>query len=443
MRQAFPEHFVGEPERQQKLWADCIFVLDTNVLLDLYRFSDSAREALFKVMESLGERLWIPYQVAAEYFDNRLTVIEAQSKAYAESISGLKQAKEKFNSGSRHPFVSEVVFDQFIASYDLMIKELEDKQKIYLSYIGDDAIRTKIATLLDGRVGEQYTDEELQEVAIEGEKRYLENIPPGFQDGGKMPEATTTKYRLKKFGDLIIWKQVINKAAAINKPVIMVTGEKKDDWWLKSGKNLVSALPALSKEFVAAAKQDFYLYATDRFLLKANEYLEQSTSQVVVEEVRAINKEDAERKDDADAAFLESLPWNTVAKNPSAANKWLKAAWGVKGPTSRWFPIEADPARASELKYLIEQRELIKEKSQHFQAKLEKLHSRREKLLWHQRKLFADNVSLDDEEFLESNQQLMEVSAVIDAHEDELADLHKQMATLKSRFDSLVGFEGE
>lgn len=288
MREAFSEHFVGESERQQKLWADCIFVLDTNVLLDLYRFSDSAREALFKVMESLGERLWIPYQVAAEYFENRLGVIEDQSDAYAKSISGLKIAKEKFNSGSRHPFVSDKVFDQFISSYDLMIKELEGKQKTYLSFVGDDVIKAKIGTLLNGKVGEPYSEERLQEVAGEGEKRYLENIPPGFQDGGKMPEATTTKLRLKKFGDLIIWRQVIEKAMAAKKPVILVTGEKKDDWWLRSDKRLVSALPALTKEFMDSVKQDFYLYATDRFLLKANEYLKQSTSAVVVEEVREL-----------------------------------------------------------------------------------------------------------------------------------------------------------
>ena len=133
MKAAFPEHFVGEPERQKKLWADCIFVFDTNVLLDLYRFSDSARDALFKVMESLGDRLWIPYQVAYEYFENRLGVIEDQSDAYAKSISGLKAAKEKFNTGTRHPFVSDEVFKTFISSYDSMIAELEGKKKVYSS----------------------------------------------------------------------------------------------------------------------------------------------------------------------------------------------------------------------------------------------------------------------------------------------------------------------
>ena len=104
-----------------------------------------------------------------------------------------------------------------------------------------------------------------------------------------MPEATTTRLKLKKFGDLILWKQLIEHALVRNKAVILVTGEKKDDWWLKSDKLLVTALPALSKEFMSTVKQDFYLYSTDKFLLKANEYLKQDTSDNVVEEVRAIN----------------------------------------------------------------------------------------------------------------------------------------------------------
>lgn len=331
MREAFPEHFVGEPERQQKLWVDCVFALDTNVLLDLYRFSDTARDALFKVMESLGERLWIPYQVAAEYFENRLGVIEDQSEAYAKSITGLKAAKEKFNSGSRHPFVSDEVFDKFISSYDLMINELEEKQKTYLAFVSNDTIKAKIGTLLNGRVGEPYSEERLQEIAVEGEKRYLENIPPGFQDGGKMPEATTTKLRLKKFGDLILWKQVIDKAVIVNKPVILVTGEKKDDWWLKSNKGLVSALPSLTKEFMNAVKQDFYIYATDRFLVKANEYLAQNTSEVVVEEVRAINKADAELKEDMDSALLDqALNDNWPGATIKSSNKPPYYGWVQK-----------------------------------------------------------------------------------------------------------------
>lgn len=420
MREAFPEYFVGEPERQQKLWADCIFVLDTNVLLDLYRFSDSAREALFKVMEYLGERLWIPYQVAAEYFENRLSVIEAQSEAYAKSISGLRAAKEKFN-GSRHPFVSDEVFNQFITSYDSMIKELEGKQKTYQSFIYDDIIKTKIGTILNGRVGEPYSEELLQAVAVEGEVRYLENIPPGFEDGGKMPEATTVKLRLKKFGDLILWKQLIDKAKEANKPVILVTGEKKDDWWLKSDKRLISALPALSKEFMSAVRQDFYLYATDKFLLSANEYLKQDTSDVVVEEVRAINKADAERKDDLDSALLDqalNAAWPRGALSDALAGKSARHGWPHNEPES---------ARNQQLHFLTEQRTMLQQRAQHIRTQLDGFVREREDLGVFQSALISAGVSPNDEKYINAAGKMSALSKVIDVFEKEFSALRNQM----------------
>lgn len=436
MREAFPEHFVGEPERQQKLWADCIFVLDTNVLLDLYRFSDSAREALFKVMESLGERLWIPYQVAAEYFENRLTVIEAQSDAYAKSISGLKVAKEKFNSGSRHPFVSDGVFNQFIDSYDPMIKELEDKQRTYLSFVNDDVIKARIGTILNGRVGEPYSEERLQEVAVEGEKRYLENIPPGFQDGGKIPEATTVKLRLKKFGDLILWKQLIDKAVATNKPVILVTGEKKDDWWLKSDKRLVSALPALSKEFMDLVKQDFYLYATDRFLLKANEYLEQSTSEVVVEEVRAINKADAERKDDLESAIFDQ------ALNVAWPHGALSDTWSGKSTKLAWSQSAADLVRNPQLHYIAEQRAMLQQRGQGLRAQLDRLVGELEELDGFQRTFLSAGGSPDDERYISAKERVATLSNIIDTYRKDYSILRSHLRSVSAHYHALLEEDG-
>lgn len=432
MREAFPEHFVGEPERQQKLWANCLFVLDTNVLLDLYRFSDSARDALFKVMESLGERLWIPYQVAAEYFENRLGVIEAQSEAYAKSIAGLKAAKEKFNAGSRHPFVSDEVFNKFIDSYDLMINELEGKQKTYLSFVGDDLVKAKLGTILNGRVGEPYSEERLLEIAEEGEGRYAEQVPPGFQDGGKIPEAKTTKLKLKKFGDLILWKQIIEKAVASDKPVILVTGEKKDDWWLKSDKRLISALPALSKEFMGAVKKDFYLYATDRFLVKANEYLEQNTSDVVVEEIRAINKAGAELRDDVDKEMLDSAinaswPNGIVAKHLSMGQKYFRSL------------NDRNVARHAHVGFLEEQAAAAYQKVSSLRDRADVCINEYEELNKYLRSYLSSDGSLDDERVQRAQERLLALATMIENFEQEYTvarnHLHNMIAHQRSQFD--------
>ncbi|NEB93188.1 DUF4935 domain-containing protein [Streptomyces bauhiniae] len=48
-----------------------LVVLDTNVLLNLYRSNESTRRDTLAALARLRERLWIPHQVLAEFWRNR------------------------------------------------------------------------------------------------------------------------------------------------------------------------------------------------------------------------------------------------------------------------------------------------------------------------------------------------------------------------------------
>ena len=64
------------------LWQVCTFSFDANVLLDFYRSSTELQKLFFDVLEHLKDRIWIPHQVAVEFFDNRAEVITAAEAAY-------------------------------------------------------------------------------------------------------------------------------------------------------------------------------------------------------------------------------------------------------------------------------------------------------------------------------------------------------------------------
>ncbi|HDR7545086.1 PIN-like domain-containing protein [Bacillus sp. CH_442] len=50
--------------------------MDTNVLLELYRYSPDTTEHILNVLNSLPKhQLWIPAQVIEEYTKNRVSVI--------------------------------------------------------------------------------------------------------------------------------------------------------------------------------------------------------------------------------------------------------------------------------------------------------------------------------------------------------------------------------
>ena len=84
MKRIFLGYYAPSQDEFEVLWANAIFVFDTNVLLNLYRYQSDTRDALLGLIEQLNDRVWIPYQVGLEYQRNRLAVIAEQEKAYSE-----------------------------------------------------------------------------------------------------------------------------------------------------------------------------------------------------------------------------------------------------------------------------------------------------------------------------------------------------------------------
>lgn len=66
------------------IWTKATFVLDANVLLNLYRYPAKARQDLLGALSKLSGRLWLPYHAALEYQRNRLGVIAEQKKRFAD-----------------------------------------------------------------------------------------------------------------------------------------------------------------------------------------------------------------------------------------------------------------------------------------------------------------------------------------------------------------------
>lgn len=64
MKNVVREFIEPTSEEKQELWQKAVFVFDTNVLLNLYRYSAKTRDSLLAAFESFKDRVWIPYQVA-------------------------------------------------------------------------------------------------------------------------------------------------------------------------------------------------------------------------------------------------------------------------------------------------------------------------------------------------------------------------------------------
>src|SRR5436305_397843 len=108
MNELFLSYYKPKKEMLAKMWKEGIFVFDTSVLLNIYRYTPETREDFFKLMEKLKKRIWIPHQVALEYLEQRENVI-SQQKAIYDDIDEIKKFFQKtiLNKYKRgHPFAN-------------------------------------------------------------------------------------------------------------------------------------------------------------------------------------------------------------------------------------------------------------------------------------------------------------------------------------------------
>jgi len=56
MRDVFPGHFRPTPDQFESIWSKCVFAVDANVLLNLYRYSSDTRKELEKTLTTVRDR---------------------------------------------------------------------------------------------------------------------------------------------------------------------------------------------------------------------------------------------------------------------------------------------------------------------------------------------------------------------------------------------------
>jgi hypothetical protein len=128
-----------------------------------------------------------------------------------------------------------------------------------------DSVLSKLAKLFETATGQPYAPERQKEVYAQGAQRYAQATPPGYKDDKKGEPG--------KYGDLLIWFQMIDHAKAKQKPMIFVTGDVKEDWLQQHRGETLGPRPELRQEMMSAAGVPFWIYTTPRFLEFAKQFL--------------------------------------------------------------------------------------------------------------------------------------------------------------------------
>lgn len=286
MKHLFPHFHPLTDDELSNLWKHCVFVFDANVLLDLYRYKPETSETLLATIEFFSERIWMPHQFAYEYSKNRVRVLNEQRTAYEkieeilnESLSALE--KDIKSSQREHPYLRIEGISQVIRR---LKKRIEKQRQNHPDWTRSDPIADKLDQLFYKKVGDEYPPQRLEEIYQGGEKRYDMSQPPGYMD-------KKDKKGNEKYGDLVAWFQMLDYAKQEKRPIVLVTRDKKRDWWwIEQGKT-VGPRPELRKEMLQVANVEFHLYLTERFMHYAQQYTQENLDEAI-DEVKKLREYD-------------------------------------------------------------------------------------------------------------------------------------------------------
>ncbi len=350
MRNTFFEYYILSDEKKiNNIWNDAIIVLDANVLLNLYRYSEENKENLLNVLAHYKDRLWIPYQVGWEYHQNRISVYSDIDVAYDQIIASLENGTNEFlkklnlSKYSRHPKIDINWFeDQIKSSMVKLCDHLRNMKDSCSDYTKVDTINERVAELFDGKVGDDFDESKLNKLYKEGQNRYSEKIPPGYCDAKEKKDRGNRHL----YGDLIWWKQVIEYAREKGSNVILVTDDTKEDWYEKVKGKTIGPRKELLKEFRAETKKDILIYPTHRFLEYAKENMSVSVNQETIAEANEIHRENEAIDDIISSVSDESeeLVVKIFSENPwmsaeSLIQSSLNPADGLVTATTKYTDI--------------------------------------------------------------------------------------------------------
>lgn len=321
MKSNFQGFYKPDEEEFKGIWDSCIFIFDTNILLNVYRYSPQARDTLIKVFETLNERIWIPHQVGLEYNFKMIEEIKDQEQAYDRLKTKLET---KFNE------ISDEYKNASLRHSNLKLDEtLLNAVKISMDKIKDDlniqkethpnlhTAQLKLLNIFEGKVGEPFNQKKIDEIQETGILRYEMKIPPGWKDKSKKEKRYHDGFLYEtKYGDLIAWNQILEYAKEKQANILFITDDQKEDWWKEYKGETIGPQPELIQEFKRYTNGcKFYMYQAKQFLRFISKYINTDLPaehfHQAIEDIDNYKKsvEQQDKKDDA------KKPYTFIKKN--------------------------------------------------------------------------------------------------------------------------------
>ncbi|SLJ85861.1 PIN-like domain-containing protein [Psychrobacter sp. DAB_AL43B] len=304
MKNMFRQYNYSFTEQEYShIWENSLFIFDTNILLNLYRYQDSSRNEFIKILESLEDRIWIPHHVALEFKRNRLITIKSRTNLLIEAKEAISQSQKtliaelnKLQIKKKHsPIDVDNIKGKFKILSDDLSKEIDNTISQQQKIDEPDPLEEKIDTIFNSKVGSaNYTQEKIDALYKNAQAKYKLKISPGYLDEKKDEVCVDNQivYQ-KKYADYLIWQQILDHVKEKElKHIIFVTDDNKEDWWLEVAvsnsnsqtKHRQPKPELLDDMYNHAEVENFLMYDAEFFLKYSRDYLRASVSEETLQE---------------------------------------------------------------------------------------------------------------------------------------------------------------
>lgn len=220
--------FSFRPRPLGDIKSTAIIVLDTNVLLVPFNTGKESLVEIEKVYRRLisEKRLFIPGQVAREFARNRSEKLkDIYQQINRRRMSGLEDATYPLlENSSEYKGVKklEAEIQAKIREHNRAVNSLLEEIK---GWHWNDPVSALYQDLFGVGVVLESSNLSEREIAVELERRYAHNLPPGFKDKGKADRGV---------GDYLIWSTILEAGKSRGVDAIFVSADRKSDWWIQS-----------------------------------------------------------------------------------------------------------------------------------------------------------------------------------------------------------------
>lgn len=293
LKEMFPEFFqkpIASKDLSKK--ANNIIVLDTNYLLEVIKSPTVVSKEYVKAIRKVKDNIYIPYLVALEFNFNKSELKKKKSQNIYNYKNEVKQKVNEIkdtvddisfiNKDNKNEFTEDIF--ELINDFSEELQTTIDKKVHTLITDEQESLYLELINIIEDRIGELYSQEWIDSIEQEGKERFEKSIPPGFDDKGKgnsklngedIRRYGEISYR-RKYGDLIIWKDIIKYATSNEngKKVIFVTddgqSEKKNDLLYKVKGMTLGPHIHLMNELHVECKKELYILKNLRFIQLVN-----------------------------------------------------------------------------------------------------------------------------------------------------------------------------